>query len=132
MFVDAPEGVNCLRLPRTGRRDFKDVFFDFDKYDLSDAARAALDVDARLLRDNATTRILIEGHCDERGTVEYNQALGERRANGARDYLVAAGANAAQIQTISYGKERPFCTEHDESCWARNRCSHFTLQSRPA
>jgi peptidoglycan-associated lipoprotein len=108
--------------------DFSDVFFDFDSATLRGDASTALDKDARLLRDNADLAITIEGHCDERGTVEYNQALGERRANAARDYLVNAGVPAARIQTVSYGKERPFAEGHDESAWSQNRRAHFTLR----
>ena len=118
--------------PTVEASDFHDVFFDFDQYALSADARASLDVDAKVLRDHPATRITIEGHCDERGTVEYNMSLGESRANAARDYLVAAGVNASQIQTISYGKERPFCPESNEACWAKNRCGHVVLRSGPA
>jgi peptidoglycan-associated lipoprotein len=95
---------------------------------LTGAGRAALDNNAKLLRDNSDSSITLEGHCDERGTVEYNLALGERRAQAARDYLVAAGIDASRIQTISYGKERPFDTAHDEAAWARNRRAHTTLR----
>ena len=105
----APEPVQATKV------EFEPAFFDFDSFALRDDARTALDHDARMLRDNTGTAVTIEGHCDERGTVEYNQALGEKRANAARDYLVAAGVPAARIQTISYGKERPFAKGHDES-----------------
>ena len=108
--------------------DFQPVFFDFDAYTLRSDGRAALDANARLLRDNADAKIVVEGHCDERGTVEYNQALGERRAQAARDYLVQAGINDSRIRTVSYGKERPFDTGHDEAAWAKNRRAHFVLQ----
>ena len=111
-----------------GAGDFQPVFFDFDSYTLNDTGRGALDADARLLRDNADVRVVIEGHCDERGTVEYNQALGERRAQAARDYLVAAGIADSRLRTVSYGKERPFDLGHDEAAWAKNRRAHFTLQ----
>ena len=104
------------------------MFFDFDAYTLRDDSRSALDANAKLLRDNPSAHIVIEGHCDERGTVEYNQALGERRAQAARDYLVQAGIAEARIQTISYGKERPFDVGHDEAAWAKNRRAHFALQ----
>src|SRR5262245_17002718 len=107
--------------------DFQPVFFDYDAYSLRDDARAALDADAKLLRENATVKIVIEGHCDERGTAEYNQALGERRAQAAKDYLVQAGIEAARLQTISYGKERPFDPGHDEAAWSKNRRAHFAL-----
>jgi peptidoglycan-associated lipoprotein len=104
---------------------WQDAFFDYDKSDLRDDARAALDADGKLLRDNANARVTIEGHCDERGTPEYNLALGERRAAAARDYLVAAGIDAGRVEIISYGEERPFATGSDESAWAQNRRAHF-------
>ncbi len=108
--------------------DLQPVFFDFDSAVLRDDARSTLDANARLLRDNKSSKFVIEGHCDERGTVEYNQALGERRAQAARDYLVQAGIPEARIQIISYGKERPFDPGHDEAAWAKNRRAHFALQ----
>lgn len=119
--------------PATGLTsdDFKDAPFDFKKSDLRDDARAALDTDARLLRDHPRVEITIEGHCDERGTVEYNEALGERRADAAREYLESSGVSAAAIKTISYGKDRPFCTEHNEACWGKNRCAHFVVRQGP-
>jgi len=117
--------------PKVTASDFSDAFFDFDSYALRDDGRAALDKDAKVMRDNPTVNIMLEGHCDERGTVEYNLALGEKRANAAHDYLVNAGVTAARIQTISYGKERPFCTEHDETCWQQNRRTHFVLPVAP-
>jgi peptidoglycan-associated lipoprotein len=108
--------------------DFQPAFFDYDSYSLRDDARAALDRNARMLRDNPRVGITIEGHCDERGTVEYNQALGERRAQVARDYLVAAGIAASRIHLISYGKERPFAAGRDEAAWQQNRRAHFVLR----
>jgi peptidoglycan-associated lipoprotein len=108
--------------------DLQPVFFDLDSSTLRDDARSTLDANAHLLRDNAGAKIVIEGHCDERGTVEYNQALGERRAQAARDYLVQAGIAEARIQIISYGKERPFDPGHDEAAWAKNRRAHFAIQ----
>ena len=114
--------------PVIGSGDFLPAFFDFDAYALRDDARAALDRDAKLLRDNGTIGITIEGHCDERGTVEYNQSLGERRAQAARDYLVAAGIAATRLQIVSYGKERPFCSGHDEVSWQHNRRAHIVVR----
>ena len=114
--------------PKLAATDFTDAFFDFDSYALREDARAALDGAARLLRDNPDASLVIEGHCDERGTVEYNQALGEKRANAARDYLTNAGVPAARLQTVSYGKERPFAEGHDESGWALNRRAHLVLR----
>ena len=104
------------------------AFFDLDSDQLREDARAALDKDARSLRENATTSVTIEGHCDERGTAEYNQALGERRAQAARDYLVAAGIAQTRLKVVSYGKERPFAEGHDESSWQQNRRAHLTVQ----
>ena len=118
--------------PTLAMSRIKDVFFDFGKSDLRDDARAALDLDSKLLREHPNAKIMIEGHCDERGTIEYNEALGERRADAAKDYLVAAGVSASQVETISYGKDRPLCEEHNESCWAKNRCCHMVLQPGPA
>ena len=102
------------------------AFFDYDSYSLGEAARGALDGNARVLRDNPGVSIVVEGHCDERGTSEYNQALGERRAMAARDYLAAAGIESSRMRVISYGKERPFATGSDEESWAQNRRAHFT------
>src|SRR6267378_1631408 len=109
--------------------DLQPVFFDFDSATLNDQARSTLDQDAKTLRDHSAPKLVIEGHCDERGTAEYNQALGERRAQAARDYLIAAGVAAGRIEVISYGKERPFDSGHDESAWAKNRRAHFTIGS---
>jgi peptidoglycan-associated lipoprotein len=108
--------------------DFQPAFFDLDSYTLRDDARSALDTDARLLRDNPSVHLTIEGHCDERGTAEYNQALGERRAHAAKDYLVSNGIDAGRLQTVSYGKERPFDNGHDESAWAKNRRAQMTVR----
>ena len=111
-----------------GSGDFEPAFFDFDSYALREDARTALDHDAKLLRDNADVKITIEGHCDERGTSEYNQALGERRAQAARDYLANAGIEGARLQVVSYGKERPFDPGHDEAAWAKNRRAHIVTR----
>ncbi len=124
----APTEPTTPSTPAVSGSDFQPVFFDFDSYTLTDAGRGALDGSARVLRDNPEVRVVIEGHCDERGTVEYNQALGERRALAARDYLVAAGIADGRLQTVSYGKERPFDPGHDESAWAQNRRAHFALR----
>jgi peptidoglycan-associated lipoprotein len=112
-----------------GNADLQPAFFDLDSYTLRDDARATLDKDAKLLRDHPKVTVTIEGHCDERGTSEYNQALGERRAQAARDYLVAAGINTGRIEIISYGKERPFAPGHDESAWQQNRRAHLVVRS---
>ena len=97
------------------------VYFGTDKSDLDDAARATLAAQARWLQANPTIRASVEGHCDERGTREYNLALGERRANAARDFLVAQGVVASRLSTISWGKERPVASGSNEEAWAQNR-----------
>lgn len=101
------------------------AFFDYDSYSLNESGRAALDANARLLRSNSGVGLVVEGHCDERGTAEYNQALGERRAMAAREYLIAAGIDGSRLRVISYGKERPFASGSDEGSWAQNRRAHF-------
>jgi peptidoglycan-associated lipoprotein len=105
----------------------KDIFYDFDKSNIRDDQKAALNEDVAWLKANSRAKITIEGHCDERGTVEYNLALGGRRATAAKDYLVAAGIAADRIATISYGKERPFVLGHDEAAWKWNRRGHFVI-----
>jgi peptidoglycan-associated lipoprotein len=107
-----------------------DVFFDLDKSDLSEAARAGLQKDADWMRRWSTTAVTVEGHADSRGTNEYNLALGERRAASTRDYLVSLGIPAARINTVSKGKEQPFCTEEAESCWSQNRRGHFVITAK--
>ncbi|GAA4828510.1 peptidoglycan-associated lipoprotein Pal [Sphingosinicella ginsenosidimutans] len=97
------------------------VFFDTDSYSVDDRARAVLDAQAQWLNRNPNVRVTIEGHADERGTREYNLALGDRRANAVRDYLQSRGVSPARMQTISWGKERPAVDGHDESAWAQNR-----------
>lgn len=97
------------------------VFFAFDRYDLSQEARQALQAQAKWLAANPRATITIAGNCDERGTREYNLALGERRANSAKDYLISLGVDASRISTVSYGKERPIAVCSDESCWSKNR-----------
>jgi peptidoglycan-associated lipoprotein len=103
------------------------VYFDFDSYNLTSEAKGTLDANARELKRVSAAAITIEGHCDERGTKAYNLALGEKRANAAREYLVALGVSGSRINTVSYGKERPFDPGHDESAWAKNRRAHFVV-----
>ena len=104
-----------------------DIHFDFDKSDLLAEARATLDRHARTLRANPNVKVLIEGHCDERGTEEYNIALGERRAERVRSYLESLGVSALRLRTISYGEMRPNDPRHNEDAWATNRRAHFVL-----
>jgi peptidoglycan-associated lipoprotein len=108
----------------------KDVHFDFDKYDVRPADEAVLKENAVFLKNNPKMKIQIEGHCDERGTVEYNLALGERRANNTKKYLVFLGIPSDRISTISFGKERPLDKGHHEEAWARNRRAHIVVLSK--
>ena len=109
--------------------NLKDIYFDFDKYDIRPGDAKILDGNATWLKSN-NNLVLIEGHCDERGTNEYNLALGERRAKATMNYLVSQGVQAARITIISYGEERPLCTEHNEACWAKNRRAHLLTKAR--
>jgi peptidoglycan-associated lipoprotein len=106
----------------------RDIFFDFDKYDVRPADKGTLDENAKWLKSNQSALLLIEGHTDERGTNEYNLALGERRAKATRDYLVSLGIDGGRITVISYGEERPTCTDKTEACWAKNRRAHFLVK----
>lgn len=106
---------------------FNDIHFDFDKYDIKDEAKPVLKSVADYLIKNSAEKVLIEGHCDERGTSEYNLGLGDRRSKAAKDYLVSLGIPSSRVDTISYGKEKPLCNEHNEDCWARNRRAHFVV-----
>lgn len=110
-------------------QNVKDVYFDFNKSDLRGDAQQALNSDAEFFKAHPSLTFTIEGHCDERGTEEYNLGLGQRRAAAAKQYLVNLGVDASRINTISYGKDRPFCTEHTEECWQQNRRDHFVLGS---
>ncbi len=106
-------------------QNVKDAYYDLDKSDLREDARAALTKDAEFLRSYPQAKVSIEGHCDERGSTEYNLGLGQRRAEAAKNYLISLGIPADRMETTSWGKERPFCAEHDESCWQQNRRAHF-------
>ena len=108
--------------------DLRDIHFAFDKHDVRAGDAKILDANAAWLKANARDLLLIEGHCDERGTNEYNLALGERRAKATMNYLVSQGVAAARITVVSYGEERPVCTEHTEACWAKNRRAHFLVK----
>jgi peptidoglycan-associated lipoprotein len=109
----------------------KDIYFDFDRYDLRADARETLKADAEWLKQNPVGSVQIEGHCDERGTAEYNLALGAKRAQTAKDYLTTLGIAAQRLSTISYGQELPVCTEHNEDCWQKNRHDRFVVKSSP-
>jgi peptidoglycan-associated lipoprotein len=108
----------------------KEILFDFDKAEIREQDRATLSQNAAALKRFDFLRITVEGHCDERGTVEYNLALGERRAKAALDYLLSLGVEADRLKTVSYGKEVPVCTQSTEDCWQKNRRAHFTVTGK--
>jgi peptidoglycan-associated lipoprotein len=108
----------------------KDIRFDYDKYDIRRVDEGILRENAAFLKKNPKMKIQIEGHCDERGTVEYNLALGERRANSTKRYLVSLGITSDRISTISFGKERPLDPGHNEEAWAKNRRAHIVVLSK--
>lgn len=105
--------------------DLRPVYFDFDRSDIRTSDAQTLDSNARWLQSNRTAQVIVEGHADERGTTEYNLALGERRARATRDYLISRGVEADRITVLSYGEDRPVCTQHTEACWAQNRRAEF-------
>jgi peptidoglycan-associated lipoprotein len=113
-------------------REIRDAFFDFDKSDINEGARATLTANAdrmkQIFQKYSSGVIVVEGHCDERGSAEYNLGLGDRRSTAARDFLVQLGVPGDRLKTVSYGKERPQCTESNEDCWQKNRRAHFTAQ----
>lgn len=116
--------------PAAGERDMfarnmKDIYFDYDKYDVRASEQPSLQADAAFLKSHPGIRFTIEGHCDERGSAEYNLALGDNRANAVKQALVNLGVPAGSIKTISYGKEKPVCTAANEACWQQNRRAHF-------
>ena len=122
------EGVTGADVAGSGEGGpMADVRFGFDQSSLTDEARAILAKNAQWLQAHRDARVTVEGHCDERGTVEYNLALGEQRARAARDYLVSLGVQASRLRTVSFGKERPLDNGHGEDAWARNRRAHFAV-----
>jgi len=110
--------------------DFQIVYFDYDKFNLVDSAKIALDNNARVLKDNPNVLVMIEGHCDERGTIEYNLSLGEKRANSAMQYIKDLGISNVRMKTISYGKEKPADPGHNERAWSKNRRVIFKVMSQ--
>jgi peptidoglycan-associated lipoprotein len=128
---DSTAGVDEESLSARARQELQsrleDIFFDFDKYNIRPDARVVLKRNHEALLNSPNAELLIEGHCDERGTVEYNLALGQRRANSARDYLISLGMSAAKLSTVSYGEEKPLDPGQNEQAWARNRRCHFVV-----
>jgi len=130
-FVPEPEPPSPEPSPPAPvvESSLSDVFFDFDQYAIRSDAVPILEKDAELLKSTyKDSGVLIEGHCDERGTVEYNLELGKRRAQAVKNYLLDLGIQESRIRIVSYGKERPFCTESEPSCWQKNRRGHFVRQ----
>jgi peptidoglycan-associated lipoprotein len=108
-------------------QNVQDVFFDYDSYDVSGQSQSIISKDAAFLNQHTNLKVVIGGYCDERGSTEYNLALGQNRANAAKQALVSAGVSADRLRTVSYGKEKQFCSEHNESCWQQNRRAQFSL-----
>jgi peptidoglycan-associated lipoprotein len=135
----APAPQQASRMPTRARIDtllarIEDAYFDYDKHTLRPDAIKALEADSTelrdILKDYPDYKLKVEGHCDERGSAEYNMALGQERADAAKAYLVQVGIPAAQLGTVSYGKEKPICDEHDEACWQKNRRIHIVADSQ--
>jgi len=135
--TEAPAQVDeYARLQRMSAEEIEksgllgEIYFEFDKAEIRDADRETLTKNAAALKRFDFLRVTVEGHCDERGTVEYNLALGERRSRAAYDYLVSLGVPADRLKTVSYGKEVPLCQQSTEECWQKNRRAHFTVTGK--
>ncbi len=122
-----PSEFEARRAREAAQREFGEVYFEFDRWGLSPEGKKNLSQNAEILKQNPTAQVLIEGHCDERGSLEYNLVLGEKRAQETRRYLLTLGITNP-VGVTSYGKERPVCTEHDESCYWKNRRAHLVLE----
>jgi peptidoglycan-associated lipoprotein len=122
-----PPAVHQPTLQELFDKEVKDAYFDYDKAAIRTDARDALSQTATFLRSYPTMKVVVEGHCDERGSTEYNLALGDRRAAAAKQFLVSLGIPADRLETVSYGKERPFCSASTEECWQQNRRAHFVM-----
>ena len=112
------------------QKEFRDSFFDLDSSSIREDARAALTANANYMKRRPSVRVTVEGHCDERGTAEYNLGLGDRRANAVKAYLVELGVPATNVTVVSKGKEAPFCTDKNEACWQQNRRGHFVVTAK--
>jgi len=123
-----PTSASQPSLSELFARNVKDIFFDFNKYDVRADQQQAARADAQFLLQHPEVKLVIEGHCDDRGSEEYNLGLGDNRAQTLKSYLLQAGISADRIRTISYGKEKPFCNQDDEQCWQQNRRDHFAMQ----
>ena len=120
-----PAPTQSLTDEQAFSQSVKDIYFDYDKSDIRGTEQASLQADVAFLQQHSNISFTVEGHCDERGSTEYNLALGDNRASAVKNALVSAGISADRIKTISYGKEKPFCTQSNESCWQQNRRGHF-------
>jgi peptidoglycan-associated lipoprotein len=126
-MAPAAETAPAISDDASFRQNVQDVFFDYDSYDISAENQSVIVKDATYLTAHPNIKVVIGGYCDERGSTEYNLALGENRASAVKKALIAIGVSADRIRTVSYGKEKPFCTEHDESCWQQNRRGQFSI-----
>ena len=128
---DVEQEVLSMDIAALNKKGYlSDAFFDYDQSDLREDARSALAANAEWLKRYPPVQILVEGHADERGTAAYNLALGDKRANAVKEYLSSLGIDGSRVRTVSYGKERPFCTESSESCWQQNRRGHFVITAK--
>jgi peptidoglycan-associated lipoprotein len=109
---------------------FEDILFDYDKYNINDEYKPVLQSISSWMMKNSSAKLLIEGHCDERGTNEYNLALGDRRAKATKDFLRSIGVSSARMDIISYGEEKPLCSDQNEGCWSKNRRAHFVILNK--
>ena len=124
----AVETPTSLTEEQMFNQSIKDIYFDYDKYDVSAAQQSSITTSAQFLAAHPGIKFSVEGHCDERGSTEYNLALGDNRANAVKSALIQAGIPGDRVRTISYGKEKPFCSESTEACWQQNRRGHFVYQ----
>jgi peptidoglycan-associated lipoprotein len=123
----APPPAKTASLDELFMKEVRDAFFDYDSAQIRSDAQHALQQTATFLKSYPNARVTVEGYCDDRGSTEYNLALGQRRANAVKEYLVSLGVSATNLSTTSWGKEKQFCSEENESCWQQNRRGHFTL-----
>lgn len=126
----SPSDVGAPMAEDAASKYLKDTFYDYDAATLREDARTALAADAEWLKRHPAAKVVIEGHCDERGTDEYNLSLGDRRANAAKEYLQAMGIDEGRFKTVSYGRARPFCTDENETCYQENRRAHFLVSMK--
>ena len=128
--ADAKTRDEAAKAEAKAKEEFRlaDIHFDLDKYDIKEKDREILNSLGEWMAKNKNVKIQVEGHCDERGTNDYNLALGDRRANNTKQYLVTLGVSAGRISTVSYGEEKPLCEESNEDCWFKNRRGHFVIQ----